>query len=139
MTVRPSGILEEIMMRSENNVVPDAAPASLLISEGDATLFEGLKDNLPAGWVVDFEANAGMAWVAFVYCAEAPRSKPMFTVCRWIDRLGLLAQWMDGTAYSAFAFEELEPVTSFILAGICDHAEEHHANLVVHAAADTMH
>lgn len=139
MIVRSFGILKETVIMSEIDPEPGAAPTSLLLSESEATLFEGLKDNLPAGWVVEFQDDAEMAWVAFVYCAEIPRSKPMFKVCSWSDRLGLLAQWMDGTACSAFAFDDLIPVTSFILDGISEFVGEHHATVVAHAESDTMH
>jgi hypothetical protein len=115
------------------------ASGSLLLSSDEAALFQSMKDNLPEGWVVDFEADADMAWIAFVFCAEAPRSRPMFTVCRWSDRLGLLAQWMDGTACSAFAFHDLEPVTSFILDGISEYADAHQVNVRAHGGADTRH
>lgn len=126
-------------MLSANTAGPGVALGSPLLSTDEAVLFQSVKDNLPEGWVVDFEADADMAWIAFVYCAEAPRSRPMFTVCRWSDRLGLLAQWMDGTACSAFAFDDLEPVTSFILSGILEFAEESHAIVLAHAGTDMMH
>lgn len=126
-------------MLSANTAGSGVALGSLLLSTDEAALFQSMKDDMPEGWVVEFEADADMAWIAFVYCAEAPRSRPMFTVCRWTDRLGLLAQWMDGTACSAFAFDDLEPVTSFILSGIFEFAEGHHAVVVAHAAAGTMH
>lgn len=126
-------------MLAEKNSVPCAALGSLLLSLDEATSFQCMKDNLPEGWVVDFEASAEMSWLAFVYCATAPRHQPMFTVCRWADHAGLLAQWMDGIAGSAFAFDDLESVTKFILSGIFEFAEEHRATVVAHAERDTMH
>ncbi len=100
-------------------------PASLLLSSDEAAQFAALRSILPEGWVAELRADAGMAWVAFVYDAEAPRSRPMFTVCRWEDRVGLLAQWMNGAACSATAFTELWPILELVLDGILASLQEH--------------
>ncbi len=126
-------------MLSENDVVPSAAPTSLLLSASEATLFAGLKDNLPEGWTLDFKADAEMARVAFVDCAEAPRSRPLFTACRRADRLGVLVQWMDGAASSAVASETLEPIMDVIPSGIFGPAETHLSTVRAEAWADTKH
>jgi len=132
-------MLKETMMLSENDVVPSAAPTSLLLSASEATLFEGLKDNLPQGWTLDFKADAEMAGVAFVDCAEAPGSLPLFTVCRWADQLGALVQWMDGAASSAVASETLEPIMDLIPSGIFGFAETRLSTVRAEAWADTKH
>ena len=90
----------------------DRAPQPLSTVEG--ALFEGLKDTLPGGWAVDFEANAGMAWVALVYRAEAPTSAPLFTICRWDNCVGLFVRWVDGAVASAAVYTELSTVLDLI-------------------------
>lgn len=95
-----------------------AASADLLLSDDEAARFAVLRTTLPDGWVLDLQGNAGMAWVAFVHKAEAPGSRPMFTVCRWSDRVGLFAQWEERRLCSATAFSELWPVLELILDGI---------------------
>ncbi len=126
-------------MLSENDVVPSVAPTSLHLSASEATLFEGLKDNLPEGWTLDFKADGEMARVAFVDCAEAPRGRPPFTVCRWADRLGVLVQWMDGAASSAVASETFEPIMDLIPSGIVGFAETHLSTVRAEAWTDTKH
>ena len=86
-----------------------AARANELLSSDEASEFGALKDTLPAGWVVELQPDPGLAWVAVVYQADAPRTRPMFTVCRWRDRAGLFMEWWDGHASSATAFTELWP------------------------------
>lgn len=95
-----------------------AIPADPLLSKDEAARFGALRDTLPEGWVVELQAGTGMAWAAFVHKADTPQSGPMFTVCRWSDRVGLFAHWPDGCACSAVAFTELWPVLELILDGI---------------------
>jgi hypothetical protein len=133
------GLLEDVVMLSVNTAAPGAALAPQLLSAREATLFQGLKDRLPDGWMIAFEADAEMAWLALVYCAEAPRSEPLFTICRWTDRLGLLVQWMNGAACSASVFEELDPVMGSVLSTIFTFAETHQATVRPGAWADTRH
>jgi len=73
-----------------------------------------LKRILPDSWVVELQADPGMAWAAIVCQAETPRSQPMFTVCRGSDRVALFVQWIGGSASSAVAFTELWPVLELI-------------------------
>ena len=98
--------------------LPSAVSAGPLLSRDEAARFGALRDTLPEGWVVELQVDAGMAWVAFVHKAAAPRSGPMFTICRWHDRVGLFAQWPDGCSCSAVAFTELWPVLELVLDGI---------------------
>jgi len=102
---------------------------TLLLSEDEAAQFAALRTTLPEGWVAELQADAGMAWVAFIYDADAPRSRPMFTVCRWDDRVGLLAQWMNGAACSATAFTELWPILELVLDGILVSLQAHPATV----------
>ena len=102
-----------------------AAAARPLLSSDEASEFEALRTALPEGWVVELQSDPGMAWVAFVHWADAPRGRPMFTVCRWDDRVGLFAQWMDGSASSAAAFTELWPILELILSGIFASTQGH--------------
>ncbi len=95
-----------------------AAPAGPLVSRDEPSQLGALRDTLPEGWIMELQPDAEMVWVAFVYQADAPRSRPMFTVCRWSDRVGLFAQWMDGSRSSATAFAELWPILELILDGI---------------------
>lgn len=94
---------------------------------------------LPEGWVAELQADAEMAWVAFVYDAEAPRSRPMFTICRWDDRVGLLAQWMNGAACSVVAFTDLEPILELVLDGILFSMQPHLAVVPTGDWAGTQH
>ena len=114
-------------------------PAKPLLSKDEAAQFAALRTILPEGWVAELQADAGMAWVAFVYDAEAPRSRPMFTICRWDDRVGLLAQWVDGAACSAMAFTELEPILELVLDGILASMQPHLATVPTRGWAGTPH
>ena len=98
--------------------LPSAVPAGPPLSRDEAARFGALRDTLPEGWAVELQAGTGMAWVAFIHKADAPWSGPMFTVCRWVDRVGLFAQWPDDCSCSAVAFTELWPVLELILDGI---------------------
>lgn len=118
MTVRARRIAEARHDAGREHRRGRRRPATLLLSEGEAAQFAALRTALPEGWVAELQAEAGMAWLALIYDADAPRSRPMFTVCRWDDRVGLLAQWMNGTACSATAFTELWPILELVLDGI---------------------
>lgn len=90
----------------------------MLLSE-EAAQFRALRDALPEGWVVELHADdPSVAWVAFVYKAGAPKRGPIFTVCRWSDRVGLFTQWMDGYVSCPMAFTELGSTMELILDGI---------------------
>lgn len=93
--------------------VLSVAPAALLLP-AQALLLDVLGHNLPDGWNVDVQADVGMAWAAAVCCAYAPSSAPRFTICGWNDHVGLIVHWMDGSAFSAVAFAELEPIVALI-------------------------
>ena len=95
-----------------------AISTDLLLSADEAARLAALRSTLPKGWALDLQAQAGMAWAAFVHKADAPGSRPMFTICRWSDRVGLLAQWEESRLCSAIAFSELWPVLELILDGI---------------------
>lgn len=114
-------------------------PASPLLSRDEAAQFAALRTILPEGWVAELQADAGMAWVAFVYDAAAPRSRPMFTICRWDDRVGLLTQWRNGTACSATAFTELEPILDLVLDGILTSMQPHLAAVPTRGWVGTQH
>lgn len=95
-----------------------AASADLLLSADEAVRLTALRGALPKGWALELQAQAGMAWAAFVHKAEAPGCRPVFTICRWSDRVGLLAQWEEARLCSAVAFSELWPVLELILDGV---------------------
>lgn len=118
---------------------PGAACADPLLSRDEASQFRALRNTLPDGWVAELQPEAGMAWAAFVYQAEAPRSSPMFTVCRWDDRAGVLVQWMDGSASSAMAFTELWPILELIQNGIFASMQAHLATVPTEDWAKTQH
>lgn len=103
--------------------MPDPAGAPRALSTVEGALFKGLKDTLPGGWAVAFEANAGMAWVALVYRAETPTSAPLFTICRWDNCVGLFVRWVDGAVASAGVFTELSTVLDLIPSSIFAVAE----------------
>lgn len=109
--------------------MPGKAAVPPLLSGGEASQLAALRSSLPEGWVVELKPEAGMAWVAFVFQADAPRSRPMFTVCRWDDRVGLFVQWMNGSASSAAAFTELWPILKLILSDIFASTQAHLATV----------
>lgn len=115
----------------------DRAPPPLSTAEG--ALFEGLRDTLPGGWAVDFEANAGMAWVALVYRAEAPTSAPLFTICRWDNCVGLFVRWGAGTVASAAVYPELSTVLDLIPNSIFAVAEARLATIQAESWSCTTH
>ncbi len=110
-----------------------------LLSSDEASEFEALGDALPAGWVLQLRPDPGMAWVAFVFQADAPRSRPMFTVCRWDNRVGLFVQWMDGSVASAMAFTELWPILDLILSSIFASTQVHLATVTTEGWDVTQH
>ncbi len=63
----------------------------------------------------------------------------MFTICRWSDRVGLLAQWMNGSACSATAFTELWPVLELILDSILASMQAHLATVPTKGWASIQH
>lgn len=98
-----------------------------------------MRDTLPEGWVVEVQAAAGMTWVAFIHKADAARSGPMFTVCRWSDRVGLLVRWEEGRVCSAAAFTELWPVLDLVLENIFAAMQARLATVATEGWADTRH
>ncbi len=126
-------------MLTENSTERTASSAALLLSQAEGTLFGELMDNLPEGWVVDIEADAGMAWVAYVHCAEAPRSRPLFTVCRWSDRVGLFVQWTEGSTSSTVDYTELWPILDLIRSSIFASTVVHLATVSTEGWCNTQH
>ena len=126
-------------MLTENIGISGAAVVHPPLSSDEASQFGALRDALPEGWVVELQPEAGMAWAAFIYQVDAPRSRPMFTVCRWHDRAGLYARWMDGSASSAMAFTELWPILDLILSGIFAYTQAHLATVPTEGWANTQH
>jgi len=93
--------------------VPGLAPTPTL-RPNEALLLDALRHNLPDGWVVDVQADAEMTWSATVYRASTLGSGPQFTICAWSTCVGLIVHWMDGSAFSAATFAELEPILDLI-------------------------
>lgn len=124
-------------MTPTGNADAPGASSSDLLSRDEAARVGALRDTLPEGWVVELQAAAGMAWVAFVHKADAPRSGPMFTVCRWSDRVGLLVRWEEGRVCSAAAFTELWPVLELILEGIFSATQAQMATVPTEGWANT--
>jgi hypothetical protein len=90
-----------------------------MLSSDEAAQFGTFRTALPEGWVVELHADdPSVAWVAFVYKVDAPRRGHIFTVCRWGDRMGLFAQWVDGYVSCPMAFTELGSILRLILDGI---------------------
>ena len=119
--------------------LPDAIVVHPSLSRNEASQLGTLRADLPEGWVVELQANPGMAWAAFVYQADAPRSRPMYTVCRWNDRVGLFTHWMDGSACSALAFTELWPILELILDGVFAATQAHLVTVPTEGWANTQH
>ena len=119
--------------------MPGASCAVPLLSTGEACQLGALQDSLPEGWVLEVKAAADMAWVAFVFCAQCPRSRPMFTLCRWSDRVGLFVQWMDGTASSVAAFTDLEPILELIPSDIFASTKRQLATVPAEGWTSTRH
>jgi len=63
-------------MLTENAGMPGAATVRPSLSSDEASQLRALRDALPGGWVVALQAESGMAWLAFVYQADAPRAGP---------------------------------------------------------------
>jgi len=131
--------MEGAMMLTGNIELSGMAAGHALLSSDEASQFGALRDALPKGWVVDVQADPAMAWAAFVYQADAPRSRPMFTVCRWDDRVGLFAQWVDGSACSAMAFTELWPILELIRGDVFASTQAHLATVPPEEWANTHH
>lgn len=93
--------------------VPRMAHAAVLLPN-ETTLLDALRHNLPDGWVVDVQADAGMAWSAAVYRASTLGGGPQFTICGWSACIGLIVHWIDGSGFSAITFAELEPIVDLI-------------------------
>ncbi len=105
-------------MLTENIDISGAASVHPPLSNDEASQFGALRNALPEGWIVELRQEGGMAWTAFIYCADTPRSNPMFTVCHLGDGVSWLAEWMNGVASSAKTFRELGPILDLILSGI---------------------
>lgn len=127
------------MTLGENTGMPNMPAVPSLLSSDEASEFGALSNTLPEGWVVELQPEAGMAWVAFVYEADAPRSSPMFTVCRWDDRVGMFVQWIDGSASSAMAFTELWAIFELIPNRIFTFTQAHLATVPTEGWANTQH
>lgn len=123
----------------EDTSLPSITSETPLLSKAEASQLEALQDSLPEGWMLEVKANADMAWVAFVFCAQCPSRRPMFTLCRWSDRLGLFVQWMDGTASSAATFTDLEPILDLIPNGIFAATEKQLVTMSTEGWASTQH
>lgn len=115
---------------------PDLA-VSLMRDE--AILFEGLKGNLPEGWALDLRAESVTAWVAILSQVSAPRNGPMFIICRSSDRVGLLVEWVDGSAYPAIVFAELWSILDMVESGIFTFNQACLANVPTEGWANTQH
>jgi len=126
-------------MPTENASMPGSAAVHPSLSSDEASQLGALKDALPGGWVVALQAEAGMAWLAFIYQADTPRGRPMFSVCRWDDGVGLFTQWMNGSACSAVAFTELWPILELILNDTFACTQAHPATMPTDDWVNTQH
>ena len=126
-------------MLVEDACVPGASSAVQLLSPGEACQLGALQDSLPEGWVLEVKGEADMAWIAFVFYAQCPRSRPMFTLCRWSDRVGLFVQWMNGTASSVAAFTDLEPILKLIPSEIFASTKKQLATVPAEGWTSTQH
>ena len=116
-----------------------AALDGTLLLPGEGMLFDALTDSLPGGWKVHIQADANMAWVAFVHRADAPQGRPLFTVCRWTDCVGLFVQWGDGSVPSFVTCTELPPILDMIPRNIFTFAAGSLATVSTAGWADTLH
>ncbi len=128
-----------VPVRIKDTGLPSASVAVPLISTDEARQLGILRKSLPEAWVLEVKAAADMAWVAFVFCAQCPRSRPMFTLCRWSDRVGLFVQWMDGTASSVAAFRDLEPILELIPSDIFASTKKQLATVPAEGWTSTRH
>jgi hypothetical protein len=126
-------------MLIQNAIPPRAAPGGTLLLQGEGMLFDALTDNLPGGWKVNIQADANMAWVAFVHRADDPQGRPLFTVCRWTDCVGLFVQWGDRSVPSFVTCTELRPILDMIPRNIFTFAAGSLATVSTAGWADTLH
>jgi hypothetical protein len=126
-------------MLTQNATPLRAAPGGTLLLQGEGVLFNALADNLPGGWKVNIQADANMAWIAFVHRADTPQGRPLFIVCRWTDCVGLFVQWGDGSAPSFVTCTELRPILDTIPRSIFTFAAGSLATVSMAGWADTLH
>jgi len=126
-------------MLAETTAVPSLLPAALRVSASEAILFDDLMDDMPAGWGVNFALDAGMEWAAFIHRADDPRNGPLFTVCRWTDRVGLFVRWREGSTSSIIVSTELSDVLDLSSHGIFAFSAACLTTVRVESWADTMH
>jgi hypothetical protein len=126
-------------MLADTTAVPSLPSATPLLSVDEAVLLNALMDNMPPGWAVDFAVDAGMKWAAFVHRADDPRNGPLFTVCRWPDRVGLFVRWTDGSGSVVAVLKDLSPVLNLIPSGIFAFSAARLATVRAESWADTMH
>jgi len=132
-------VLEGGITLAGNVDMAGASGELLLLASDEASEFKALRTALPVGWVAELQPDPGMAWVAFVYRADAPRSRPMFTICRWDERVGLFVQWMNGSASSAMVFTELWPILELILSSIFASTQKNLATVTTEGWDATRH
>lgn len=63
----------------------------------------------------------------------------MFIVCRWSDRVGLLVDWVNGSAPSTVIFAELWSILDIIKSGIFAFTQARLANVSTEGWANTQH
>ena len=122
-------------------VGPSVSPPvrATAVTADEVILFDTLKNNMPPGWAVDFAADAGMEWAAVIHCADDPRNGPLFTVCRWADRVGLFVRWIDGSGSLIAMLADLSPVLDLIPHGIFAFSATCLATVRDESWPDTMH
>ncbi len=106
------------MMLTERSGSVDHIPAYALLSIDEASQFEALKRSLSTVWLVELRPNPDIAWVAFVYRADAPKGSPLSTVCRRDDRVGLFVQWMGEAPPATALFTNLRPTLELVSEGV---------------------
>lgn len=126
-------------MLSANTAMPSMPPAAPLLSLDEAILLDALMDSMSPGWALDFAVDGGMKWAAFTHRADNPRNGPLFTVCRWADRVGLSVRWIDGSGSLIAVLKGLSPVLNLIPSGIFALSAAHLATVRAESWADTMH
>ena len=126
-------------MLTETTKVLGAALAASLLSVEEEFHLDALGSMLPHDWNLELKADVEMAWIAVIYCMDAPRSRPLFTICRWSDRTGLFARWKGEVMSSATAFTELQPVIGQVLSGVFACANTQPAKAGSRASMNTWH
>ena len=126
-------------MLTETTKRPGAALVASQLSMEEAFQLDTLSSMLPHDWTLELKADVEMAWIAIVYCPDAPRSRPLFTMCRWSDRTGLFVRWKEEFVSSASAFTELQPVIGQVLSGIFASADTDPAQASGRASMGTRH